>query len=159
MWCPADQLLLGSSLHLKEGTKNVPYKINLSLIEEKNDLDLDSVQCFLILQGWKVWEVWGTVLRIRTNLCLYSGAIIWTLALMFIRLVVESELEANLAFMRGSLLTNETVSHSVHSGEMWFDNMTLYINLLQDIHDRLGTEIIQVLNAPLTSSLSVSLSL
>ena len=93
------------------------------------------------------------------NLCLYSGAIIWTLALMFIRLVVESELEANLAFMRGSLLTNETVSHSVHSGEMWFDNMTLYINLLQDIHDRLGTEIIQVLNAPLTSSLSVSLSL
>ena len=59
-------------------------------------------------------------------------------------ILTESQLQSSLEMMREQLLSNETLSRSVNVSRMWFDNMTLYINLLQDFHDRLGSEIIQV---------------
>ena len=46
--------------------------------------------------------------------------------------------------MRQDILSNETLDHSVRASKMWFDNMTLYINMLLDFHDNLGAKIIQV---------------
>ena len=55
-----------------------------------------------------------------------------------------SELETYLGLMRRGLLYNETFSHSVYTSKLWFNNMTTYINLLQDFHEQLGTKITQV---------------
>ena len=55
-----------------------------------------------------------------------------------------SELETYLELMRRGLLYNETFSHSVYTSKLWFNNMTTYINLLQDFHEQLGTKIAQV---------------
>ena len=55
-----------------------------------------------------------------------------------------SELETHLGLMRRGLLYNETFSHSVYTSKLWFDNMTTYINILQDFHEQLGTKITKV---------------
>ena len=56
----------------------------------------------------------------------------------------ESHLEKSLESMRKDILSNETLDHSVSASKMWFDSMTLYINMLLDFHDKLGSKIIQV---------------
>ena len=58
--------------------------------------------------------------------------------------IAGSELETHLELMRRGLLYNETFSHSVYTSKLWFNNMTTYINLLQDFHEQLGTKITQV---------------
>jgi len=51
---------------------------------------------------------------------------------------ISDELEININIMRNAILLNNEVIVSVTTGMIWFDNMTSYIDILNDIEDTLA---------------------
>ncbi|KAL3861778.1 hypothetical protein ACJMK2_007799 [Sinanodonta woodiana] len=58
-----------------------------------------------------------------------------------------SQLEKIITHMRSDILQNNTVNISTNLGEIWFDNMTDFINILKDVEEYLGYSIIQMVDA------------
>ena len=59
-------------------------------------------------------------------------------------LFTNTTLESNLDHMRNVIRQNANLNATVVEGEIWFDNMTAYINILKTITDRLALRIIEV---------------
>ena len=60
---------------------------------------------------------------------------------------LNTSLESNLKNMRKTIRESNEIEPRVVEGEIWFDNMTSYINILKTILDRLALRIVQV-NSP-----------
>ena len=51
---------------------------------------------------------------------------------------IYDQLETSINIMRNAILLNNDVTVSLKTGMIWFDNMTSYIDILNDIEDTLA---------------------
>ncbi|XP_052212358.1 uncharacterized protein LOC127831412 [Dreissena polymorpha] len=70
-----------------------------------------------------------------------------------------TDLKANISSMQQQILDNTVVAPSVVAGQVWFDNITEYINILKRVQDSLATNIVQATadeNSSLLEAMAIS---